>query len=154
VDWGVSGLLPTCPDLAVFADLVRPVDWLSATFHLGGSGGRPVVVIEIVTPISRVNDVVHKVVEYQRAGVPLYIIIDQDGFAQPQKLVVYRYAPEGYRRETLEPHGTVPIPFLGIRLGVGESGPICIDACSGERFLTIAELEAGFRRRHGKGPTP
>ena len=45
---------------------------------------------EIVSPHTRDNDVVAKLAEYHRAGVPLYVIIDQETEGGPRRLLGYR----------------------------------------------------------------
>src|SRR5262245_47937413 len=79
IDWGVKGIEPHTPDVTVFVGLKEPPNLRRGTLRLAESGGRCVLAVEVVSPDTRVNDVVHKVREYYQAGVPLYVIVDEEG---------------------------------------------------------------------------
>jgi len=69
VDWGVPGQRNTSPDVGVFVGLKEEVGLWAGTFDLKASGGRCLLVVEVVSPDRRrENDVVHKFREYYQAG--------------------------------------------------------------------------------------
>src|SRR5262245_23594850 len=67
IDWGVPDLRDTGPDVAVFVGLREQPELGKGTFHLKEWGGRCLLTVEIVSPSTRVNDVVHKFHEYHQA---------------------------------------------------------------------------------------
>jgi len=105
IDWGVAGIRPHSPDIAVFVGLRDPIELHAGTFHLSDSGGRCVLVIEVVSLDRRDNDVVHKFNHYHRVGIPLYLIVDQEQERGPQTLRPYRWRPEGYEAIPLDAQG-------------------------------------------------
>src|SRR5207253_10551620 len=71
IDWGVPGLRPVAPDVAVFVGLrEKPEPWVG-TFLLKESGGRCLLLVEVVSPHTRSNDADKKVQLYHQAKVPL-----------------------------------------------------------------------------------
>jgi colicin import membrane protein len=110
IDWGVEGIRPHSPDLAIFWGLREKPNLHAGTFNLAGSGGQCVLVLEIISPDQRVNDVVHKFDHYYRIGLPLYVIIDQEMEADPQTLRGYRWTPQGYESIPLDERGRL---YLG-----------------------------------------
>jgi Uma2 family endonuclease len=105
IDWGVEGIRPHSPDIAVFVGLREPIDIHAGTFYLANSGGRCVLAIEVVSVDRRNNDVVHKFNHYHRVGIPLYLIVDQEQERGPQTLRPYRWRPEGYEAIPLDSQG-------------------------------------------------
>lgn len=77
IDWGVPGIGNPSPDLSVFRSVRNPPPENIGSFRLRDSGGRCALLVEIVSPHTRVNDVVETVREYHRVRVPLYVLIDQ-----------------------------------------------------------------------------
>jgi Uma2 family endonuclease len=102
------------PDLTVWADSdsAQPVE----SSYCGTDG--LLLVVEVVSPSSRVDDKVRKREEYARAGIPRYWIIEQD---QPQtvQLLVLDDTGSAYRPELPSPQPlrwlftTDPADYLG-----------------------------------------
>jgi colicin import membrane protein len=136
VNWGVPGLKNHSPDLAVFEHVADPLrDW--GTFPVVQEGARPVLVMEIVSPQDaeiRDNDVVKKVREYYRAGVPLYVIVDQEEEEGPRHLLAYRRGKRGFVRQPLDSQGRVLLGPVGLQLGLRDDKAICFDAVTGEEI--------------------
>src|SRR4051812_12404548 len=105
IDWGVEGMRDTSPDIGVFVGLREEPDLEEGTFHLADSGGRCLLVVEVVSPHTRVNDVEHKVRLYHQARVPLYVLIDQEREGGPRRLVAYQWAAGGYAEVALDGQG-------------------------------------------------
>jgi colicin import membrane protein len=76
VDWGIPGVHPHGPDIAVF-DEIDP-NWFgdTATIYLDREKARPLLAIEVTSPHNKKNDLVHKVHEYCEACIPFYLIVD------------------------------------------------------------------------------
>ena len=77
IDWGVPGVRPLAPDLAPVFGVVDP-GRNRGTFRVVEEGAAPCLVVEIVSPRTRENDVVHKLALYHRARVPWYFLVDQE----------------------------------------------------------------------------
>jgi len=77
VDWQVPGLRPLGPDVVVFRNVHRPWDPERGTFPVADFGARTLLVIEVTSPDTRVNDLGIKVGLYHRAGVPFYAVVDR-----------------------------------------------------------------------------
>jgi Uma2 family endonuclease len=71
IDWDVPGVRNHAPDLIVFRGVPRPPVENIGKFRLRDFGGRCVLVVEVVSPDTRDNDVVHKLREYHQVRVPL-----------------------------------------------------------------------------------
>jgi Uma2 family endonuclease len=167
VDWGVAGIRSHAPDLAVFADVDRPLDPNAGTFHPISSGGRCLFVVEIVSPPSRVNDVVHKFREYHRVGVPLYVILDWEEEEKPRVLKAYRWTPKQYEPIPLDEGGRQLLEAPALLLGLRDNRLVCWDAVTGEELpypgelnQTLANLKLRLRQleeelgRRGSPPAP
>ncbi len=151
VNWGVLGIRNHSPDVSVFTDLVRLPPEKIGVFDLVASGGRCRLAIEIVSPDTRVNDVAYKFDEYYRAGVPRYVIVDQEREDGPRTLRGYRRGPTGYELLPLDAQGRLPLPFLGLSLGMQDNRVVCYDTQTGalignyiqvDEALEMAEAQA------------
>jgi len=164
INWDVKRLRDTSPDVAVFFDVKRQPDLLKGTFHVAPSGGRPVLVIELVSIDTRKNDVIAKVKEYHRAKVPLYVIVDQEREDGPRQVIGYRYMPKQYERLPLDDQGRLLLEPLQLLLGLRDNWVALYDAASGtvvgnyvdvcEQLRAVEErvrqLEDELRRRNGE----
>lgn len=119
VNWGIRGLRAHGPDLAVFFGVRNPNGQWS-TFDVAEEEARPILVVEVTSPETRVNDVSSKVKHYHRAGVRQYVIVDARETIEGRTLSIidYRHEPKGYRREPPDAEGRVPMVGLGLVLGV------------------------------------
>jgi Uma2 family endonuclease len=130
IDWGVHGLQPHSPDIAVL-DGVRTRQGRWGTYRLRVDGGHPLLVIEIVSPDTRRNDVVIKVDHYHRVGVPLYVLVDWEREDRPRRLLAYRDTPKGYVEVPLDPAGRVVLGATGILMGMQDDRVVCYDQATG-----------------------
>jgi Uma2 family endonuclease len=144
VDWGLAGMRNHSPDVAVFTGLgrdPRPTGLL----RLARLGGRCDLIVEVVSPDKRDNDVVHKFDHYFRIGIPFYVLIDQEQEDGPRTLRAYRHTPAGYVEEPPDAMSRVPLPPVGLLLGLREDGrAVCFDAATGEE---IEDLSGQLRAR-------
>jgi colicin import membrane protein len=146
VDWGVEGIRNHCPDVSVFQDLRTQPSLNFGTFRLAASGGKCLLVIEVVSPHTRVVDAEWKVRDYHAAGVALYVLIDQERSGGPRQIRAFQHHPEGYVLVPLDAHGRVSLGPLGISLGLKDDGVACYGNRSGERIRDYEEV----LRAHGE----
>ncbi len=146
VNWGVPGIGNHSPDISVFTGLTQPPPESIGIFDLVASGGRCRLAIEIVSPDTRTNDVVHKFDEYHRAGVPLYVIIDQEREGGLRTLRGYQRGPSSYVPIPLDAQGRLPLPFLGLCLGMRDNRVVCYDAQTGEEIGDYRQVTEARQR--------
>lgn len=140
IHWGVEGLRDTSPDVSVFVDVKHQPDLNKGTFHLVPSGGRPVLVIELVSVDTRKNDVIFKVEEYHRAGVPLYVIVDQQREGGPREVIGYRYTPAKYEPLPLDDNGRLLLEPFNLLLGLRENWVALYDVATGKEVGDYLEV--------------
>lgn len=152
--WGIPGLKRPAPDIAVIAGLRRRPDPEPNSWNVIREGARPCLIIEVVSSKdaeTRSNGYDRKVVIYQRAGIPEYLILDPPTPATKGRFLLtgYRLDAEGrYRKIAPNPQGYLLSETTELLFGVAGDGrsPLIIDARTGERLLTSAE-EAAARIR-------
>jgi len=141
IDWGAEGVRPLGPDVAVFFH-VGPYDPKEGTFYVGDHDSEPVLVIEVTSVSTRVNDVGPKVDLYWRAGVPLYIVADiaEEGRGEDeQRVTAFRRGATGYEPIVPDARGRIaltPLP-LWIRL---RDGRVALEDAAGKRIGDYTEI--------------
>ena len=140
IDWGVADQRNHEPDLVVFRDVRIPPDPQAGTFDLRSSGGRVVLAVEVVSPDTRVNDVVRKPVDYHRLGIPLYVLIDQQRKHGARHLHGYRWTPSGYEELPLDAGGRLLLESVGLQLALEDGWVTCYDTVAGERVGDYQEI--------------
>ncbi len=132
VDWGVPSVRPLGPDILVLFDVRQ---WFRrATYHLAEEGGRPVLVIEIVSPSTRPYDLRAKRRLYHRVGVQKYVLVDRGPQNEdPVRLLGYQRGPRGWRRLRPDAHGRLNLEPVGMVLGIADERPWLYDAVTGVR---------------------
>jgi colicin import membrane protein len=144
INWGVPGLGNHSPDVSVFDGVRNPKrNW--KTLYVAKEKARPVLAIEIVSPDphdkkARDNDVVTKVQEYYRAGVPLYLLVDQERDGAPRKLICYRRGPRKYGRIRPDAQGRVLLKPLRLLVGLRDERVVCWDADMGEEIGDLTAM--------------
>jgi Uma2 family endonuclease len=151
IDWDRADLRGHCPDLIVL-ERDEPWPWATwSTLHARAEGARPQLIIEIVSPSTRNNDVVIKVEHYHRAGVPLYVILDEEEEDGPLRLLGYQYAPEAYVPFEPDEQGRLFLEPLGLYLTVQGDRVAIFDAATGQEqgnYVAVCEaLEAEVKAR-------
>ncbi|HTT85372.1 MAG TPA: Uma2 family endonuclease [Rhizomicrobium sp.] len=145
VNWGVAGLGNHSPDLSVFDGVNDPRRRNWGMFSVAVEGAHPLLVIEVVSPDAhdrqaRDNDVVMKVREYYRAGVPLYILVDQERENSPRQLVGYRRGARKYLRMRPDRQGRLLLAPVRLLLGLREERVVCWDGDSGEEIGNLTDM--------------
>ena len=77
IAWDLPDLRAHGPDVMVIPGVRKRRNW--STFEVAVERARPALIIEIVSPDARENDVVIKVEQYARSGVAQYVIVDDTG---------------------------------------------------------------------------
>jgi colicin import membrane protein len=128
VDWGVAGVKAHGPDVALFRD-VAAWDPTRGTFYVAELHARPVLVVEITSPGTRHIDLGAKVVEYFRAGVPLYAIVDGPVGDEGRtiRMLGYRATAEGYVPLPLNEQGQLWLEPVRLWLGTERGQAACYD---------------------------
>lgn len=148
VDWEIPGLGAHGPDVVVFGNLNGPWNEKRATFAVKEMGAKPLVVVEVTSPSTRYIDMDDKVVDYYRAGVPLYVICDRRDAADGRgyiNMFGYRATPEGYVRVPQDPNG---VWVEAVRLWIRGDGDrvVCVDE-QGKRIPDLREQRDAEKQR-------
>ena len=151
VRWDVPGLEPLGPDVAVFFEV--PEDWEGGTLDVAATGARPVLVVEITSPDTRVNDFGVKKEYYHQAGVPTYVIVDVRYRAKRRKLKIlgFRRSPDGYEPIPLDQGDRLWLEPFQLWMAIADRRVACIDGTTGralpgpgEAILQFYEGEANL----------
>jgi colicin import membrane protein len=149
VFWDIPGLKQHSPDIGVVFD-VRDPDAERSSFNVAEEGTRPRVIIELVSPSTRRNDIDKKVVQYHQAGVAYYIILDRARDGDPWVLRGYEYAAGGYVEMAKDPRGRLWLKDLGCWLGTNGQQVICYDGVTdapiGDYLQLASDLQAADER--------
>ena len=148
--WRIPGVKRPAPDIAVIAGLRRKPDPEPDSWDVVQEGAKPCLIIEVVSSKdaqTRLNDYERKVVVYQQAGVPEYLILDPPTRATKGRFLLTGYrldAKGGYRKIEANPQGCLLSRTTQLLFGVADDGrtPLIIDATTGERLSTAEERAA------------
>jgi colicin import membrane protein len=140
IDWGVEGIEPHGPVLAVVEGFPEDWDGRRGTFYLTEFGARTLLVIEVTSPTTRRWDLNEKVMEYFQAGIPYYAIVDRlfQGGEQP-RLLAYRAREQGYVLVEPDAEGWLALEPIGLWLRFEEGRLACRDA-EGRRLRDYPEV--------------
>jgi Uma2 family endonuclease len=105
----------------------------------------PIVVFEITSRGSRLEDLGTKRAVYAMLGVQEYFLYDPLGEYLRPPLQGYRLQEGEYQRIPLEGEGKVTSQALGLELRVEEGRLRLVNPTTGERLLTPAEAQAARR---------
>jgi len=147
VDWGVAGIRPHKPDVALFRGVTGKSNWKMETFEAARWGARPALVIEVTSPDTRSIDFDDKVVEYHRVGIPFYFIVD----ARPEletrqvKVIGYRSTPDGYVRMLPDAAGRVWMEPVKLWLAPEGDKVRCFDE-QNKPVLSAIEMNRALQR--------
>jgi len=148
VYWGEPESYHHSPDVCViFGVRERRDNWPS--FHVVRQGVRPTLIVEIVSPRYRVNDVVEKFGEYYQLNIPWYVIVDREVEDGPRQLIGYRHTPQGYVEFPPDDRGRLWLEPVRLWLGLQDGRIVCYDEggrALGDYVHVSRELEAGAGR--------
>ena len=141
IAWDLPDLRAHGPDVMVIPGVRQRRNW--STFEVAVERARPALIIEIVSPDARENDVVIKVEHYARAGVAQYVIVDDTGRGRARRLRLLDYRLEGgvYRLQAPDGEGRVHLAIADVWLGLRRDHVVCYDAAGREigDYVTVVE---------------
>ncbi|MFB2833872.1 Uma2 family endonuclease [Floridanema evergladense] len=143
VEWDIPDLGDHCPDTFV-AFGVKNRERNRSRFIVAQEGVRPSLIVEVVSPRYRKPDRETKVVEYARAQVQEYVIIDRRTYRgqELEEVLGYRLVGGFYQPITPDEEGRILAETVGIWIGLREGRLVMEDVQTGERLKTSLELEA------------
>ncbi|MCL6542361.1 MAG: Uma2 family endonuclease [Roseiflexus sp.] len=149
IAWDVPDLRPHGPDVMVIPGIVERQDW--STFDVAVEGARPAMIIEITSPETRENDLEIKVDHYARAGVPQYVIVDNQSRrgARRLRLLDYRLADGVYRLHPPDAAERVHLVIADLWLGIEGDHVVCYDehgAAFGDYATVVRRAKEAERR--------
>jgi colicin import membrane protein len=146
IDWGVAGIEPHGPDLAILENVPENLPRQLGTLHVKECGARPLLVIEVTSPTTRDVDLDEKIAEYDLAGIPFYAIVDRRfrNEREELRLMAYRATELGYVRVRLDAQGWLALGPIDLWLGVEDHHLVCRDA-QGQRLLEYQEVVQAYR---------
>ena len=149
IAWDLPDLRAHGPDVMVIPGVRKRRNW--STFEVAVERTRPALIIEIVSPDARENDVVIKVEHYARAGVAQYVIVDDTGRGGVRRLRLLDYRLEGtaYRLQEPDADGRVHLAIADIWLGIRRDHVVCYDAAGREigDYVTVVRQAAKAEAR-------
>jgi hypothetical protein len=161
VYWDHPDLEHHAPDVcAIFGVKKRDPIWQS--FSVAEHGVRPRLIVEIVSPNVRKNDVEDKFAEYHLAEVPCYIIIDRERLGGAWILNGYTWAPTGYLPMKTDARGRLWLADVNVWLGVDDLRVVCYDGATDAeigdytdlpRFLEQEKARAEAEKARADGET-
>jgi Uma2 family endonuclease len=142
VEWDIPDLGDHCPDTFVAFGLVNR-ERNRSKFIVANEGVRPSLIVEVVSPRYRKQDRETKVVEYARARVNEYVIIDQRTYRgqELEEVLGYRLVGGYYQPITPDEEGRILCQTVGIWIGLKDGQLVMEDAQTGEPLKTSLELE-------------
>jgi Uma2 family endonuclease len=132
--WDIPKLGHHSPDITVIFGIRRVRrNWTS--FYVAREGVRPSLLIEVTSPSTRQIDLHDKRREYYQAGVPYYVIADEQirRGQRSLRLLGYRRGRRGYERLALNRQGRLWLEPVGLWLGQEDGRLVCYDA-QGQRL--------------------
>lgn len=145
VFWDDPELQHHYPDISVIPNVRDRDTWMKDSFSVAEEGTRPCLIVELVSPPSRSNDVDKKFQHYYQAGVEQYVILDRRTESSPWKLCAYERGADEYVPATLSAEGQIWLPAVELWLGVDGQQVVCFDR--DRRALgNYAELAAALQR--------
>jgi len=139
IDWGIEGLRPLGPDVAVFVGMSHRPRRAAGTVYLGETGGRCILAIEVVSPSTRTNNVGPKLKLYHQAKVEQYVIVDQEEEEGPRKLYGYSWTNRGFRKMALDEYDNLLLSGVGLRLSLRDDRLICTKTATGWEYPAPSE---------------
>jgi colicin import membrane protein len=151
MDWGVAGIEPHGPDLAVVANVPEDRPPQMGTLHLAECGARPLLVIEVTSPTTRRTDLNEKVTEYYEVGVPFYVIVDRHEGREGEevRLLAHRATLQGWAHLTPDADGWLALEPVGLYLAFEGRKLVCRDA-RGQRLLDYQEVVQAQREAEAR----
>lgn len=142
LEWDLD-LSDHCPDTFVAFGIRNKAENRSK-FVVTDEGVRPLFILEVVSPRYRKADRETKVVEYARARVQEYVIIDRRTYRGQllDEVLGYCLVEGFYQPITPDDEGRILCDTLGVWISLQDGRLVIEDAKTGQRLKTSLELEA------------
>ncbi len=131
------------PDLAVYLG-VREVRDFYSQFDVAAEGVRPRLIVEVVSPSTRPNDLGTKVEHYHHYRVPLYVIVDRETDEGPPRLIGYQRTPRRYLSLPLDDDGRLWLEPVGLYLGIRDDRVVAYDGETGAELGDYTAVSAAL----------
>lgn len=143
IEWDNSELDDHCPDTFVVFG-IQNKEQNRTKFIVASEGVRPALIMEVVSKRYRQEDREIKVVEYARAGVQEYAIVDRRTYRGQvlDEVLGYRLVGGHYQPITPDDEGRILCDTVGLWLSLQNGRLVMEDAITGERLQSSVELEA------------
>ncbi len=143
IKWDIADLGDHCPDTFVAFGL-RNKEQNRTEFLVAEEGVRPALIIEVVSPRYRKVDRETKVVEYAKAKVQEYLVIDRRTYRKQvlDEVLGYRLVSGYYQPITPDEEGRILCETVGLWVSLQDGRLIMEDAQTGQRLKTSVELAA------------
>jgi Uma2 family endonuclease len=148
VEWG-GRLKHHSPDVAIVLGTSKKFQNLSE-FNCVEQGVRPCLIIEIVSPATRSNDVEKKHRQYWHRGVQTYVIVDRVRDDDVPTLRGYSLGAKRYVALEPDANGRLWLETVGVFLAVKGDTIVCFDRTGKEiqdHLGTLLELNAIAQER-------
>ena len=132
-----------CPDVFMVRGVSKEP---RRTYRLWEEGRVPSLVIEVTSRATRLDDVSHKKVCYERLGVEEYFLHDPFGEYLNPRLQGFRLVDSRYRPMEPAPGGSLISQTTGLLLHLEGTGLRLVDAATGEPLLRGQESRDEARR--------
>ena len=144
--WDHPTVKPFAPDVAVVAH-VRDRDANRTQFVVADEGVRPMLVIEIVSRSSRVDDRVEKVRDYALVGVQEYVYIDHAVRRGQPIWEIAGFRLQGNQSLPMLPDedGALYLETANLRIGLDGDRVWLEDAATGHDLLTNLQVRQALR---------
>src|SRR5262249_2656404 len=93
---------------------------------------RPRLIVELVSPNTRVNDVETKVDHYHQVEIPAYVIADRERLGDPWTLLGYHWRPDLFVPMTPDANRRLWLEAVGLWLGAVGTRLVCYDRSGAE----------------------
>lgn len=131
------------PDVAVIFG-VRDRQSNYSQFDVAAEGARPRLIIEVVSPNTRPNDIDTKFQQYHHYRVPTYVIVDRASEDEPYQLLGYERTQRRYRPLEREGDGRLWLEPMNLYLGVRDNRVVAYDGDTGEELGDYVAVTAAL----------
>lgn len=144
IKWDHPWIRPHGPDVIVVHGVEGTKNW--STFDISAENAKPLLIVEVVSPSTRLVDVETKVGEYALVGVPYYIIIDRLTAKDADTYILRAYELQNGRYQLIEhdQNSRVWLPPVNCSIGIEDNRVACYSK-HGERLLGAKELDSALK---------
>jgi len=143
VYWPPPYGLHHAPDVAVILGVKQQRE-LWTSFSVVKEGVAPRLLMEVVSPHCRKADVVDKFKHYHERQVPIYVIVDREGWDGPVHLLGYQYTPKKYLPMPTDEDGRLWLEPMGVWLAPKGNRVACFRGDTGEELLDVDTLQEAY----------